>query len=235
MYIPVMALVTYILLSTLLAGLRGQFQPELLGYTASKAGVVVIVEILLLKLGCYFLSISNESQLLDLVAYSGYKFVGIIVTVAVAELVNGGKGTGGWVGWSIFFYTFLANSLFLVSVHMANALEPLRAIISLTLDPDAILTIRAAPRERRRCKGTDADGFEDKTQPKNTVPLCLLLRGAVDVHAHTMLRGRSTAAAPYAFLGSYYANVSNSRYLIHFDHSTCNRLSFVGFLNYDSH
>ncbi|KAI0522287.1 YIF1-domain-containing protein [Xylaria bambusicola] len=114
MYIPVMALVTYILLSTLLAGLRGQFQPELLGYTASKAGVVVVVEIILLKLGCYFLSISNESQLLDLVAYSGYKFVGIIVTVAIAELVNGGKGTGGWVGWSVFFYTFLANSLFLM-------------------------------------------------------------------------------------------------------------------------
>lgn len=114
MYIPVMALVTYILLSTLLAGLRGQFQPELLGYTFSKAGVVVFVEILLLKLGCYFLGISNESQLLDLVAYSGYKFVGIIVTVAIAQLVNGGKGTGGWVGWSVFFYTFLANSLFLM-------------------------------------------------------------------------------------------------------------------------
>ncbi|KAI0018062.1 YIF1-domain-containing protein [Xylariomycetidae sp. FL0641] len=114
MYIPVMALVTYILLSTLLAGLRGQFQPELLGYTASQAGVVVVLEILLLKLGCYFLSISNESQLLDLVAYSGYKFVGIIVTVAIAELLNGGKGTGGMIGWSVFGYTFLANSLFLM-------------------------------------------------------------------------------------------------------------------------
>ncbi|KAH9888660.1 YIF1-domain-containing protein [Xylariomycetidae sp. FL2044] len=114
MYIPVMALVTYILLSTLLAGLRGEFQPELLGYTASTAGVVVILEILLLKLGCYFLSISNQSQLLDLVAYSGYKFVGIIVTVATAELVNGGRGTGGWIGWSVFLYTFLANSLFLM-------------------------------------------------------------------------------------------------------------------------
>ncbi|KAI1261568.1 YIF1-domain-containing protein [Xylariaceae sp. FL1019] len=114
MYIPVMALVTYILLSTLLAGLRGQFQPELLGYTASKAGAVVVLEILLLKLGCYFLSISNESQLLDLVAYSGYKFVGIIATVAIAELVNAGKGSGGWVGWSVFLYAFLANSLFLM-------------------------------------------------------------------------------------------------------------------------
>lgn len=111
----VMALVTYVLLSTLLAGFRGQFQPELLYNTTFTAGVVVAVEILLLKLGCYFLSISNESQLFDLVAYSGYKFVGVIVTLAIAEIVNGGKGTGGLVGWSVFFYTFSANSFFLVS------------------------------------------------------------------------------------------------------------------------
>ncbi|KEY68769.1 hypothetical protein S7711_00639 [Stachybotrys chartarum IBT 7711] len=113
MYIPVMALVTYILLSTLIAGLRGKFQPELLGYTASTSLLVVGVEIVALRLGCYLLSISSQSQL-DLIAYSGYKFVGIIVTVALAEVFSGGKGTGGWVGWLIFLYTFLANSLFLM-------------------------------------------------------------------------------------------------------------------------
>lgn len=110
----VMAIVTFILLSTLTAGLRGDFQPELLGYTATKGLVIVIVEIVALKLGCYLLSISSQSQLFDLIAYSGYKFVGIILTIATAEIVNGGKGTGGWVGWTIFLYTFLANSLFLV-------------------------------------------------------------------------------------------------------------------------
>lgn len=109
-----MAIVTFILLSTLIAGLRGDFQPELLGYTATKGLAVVIVEIVALKLGCYLLSISSQSQLFDLIAYSGYKFVGIILTIAVAEIVNGGKGTGGWIGWTIFLYTFLANSLFLV-------------------------------------------------------------------------------------------------------------------------
>ncbi|KJK79767.1 hypothetical protein H634G_05359 [Metarhizium anisopliae BRIP 53293] len=114
MYIPVMALVTYILLSTLIAGLKGQFKPELLGYTATTGMVVVIVEIVALKLGCYLLSISSQSQLLDLIAYSGYKFVGIIVTIVVAEILNGGKGTGGWIGWGVFLYTFLANSLFLM-------------------------------------------------------------------------------------------------------------------------
>lgn len=115
MYIPVMAFVTYILLSTLLAGLRGAFHPELLGLTATTAFAVVIFEILGLKLGCYLLSISNESQLLDLVAYSGYKFVGIIVTLVVSEILNRGKGTGGWIGWTVFTYTFLANAFFLVS------------------------------------------------------------------------------------------------------------------------
>jgi len=115
MYIPVMSLVTYIFLQTLIAGLRGEFQPELFGYIASTAMVVVASEILGLKLGCYLLSISNESQLLDLVAYSGYKFVGVIATISIAEIASGGKGTGGWVGWGVFIYTFLANSLFLVS------------------------------------------------------------------------------------------------------------------------
>jgi len=114
MYIPVMAFVTYILVSTLLAGLRGAFQPELLGYTATTAFVIVIFEILGLKLGCYLLSISNDSQLLDLVAYSGYKFVGIIVTLVVGEILSGGNGTGGWAGWTIFGYTFLANAFFLL-------------------------------------------------------------------------------------------------------------------------
>ncbi len=114
MYIPVMAFVTYILLSTLLAGLRGAFHPEVMGLTATTAFVVVVLEILGLKFGTYILSISNDSQLLDLVAYSGYKFVGVIVTLVISEILNRGAGTGGWAGWTIFTYTFLANAFFLV-------------------------------------------------------------------------------------------------------------------------
>ncbi|KAH6894135.1 YIF1-domain-containing protein [Thelonectria olida] len=114
MYIPVMALVTYILLSTMIAGLRGEFQPELLGYTATKSLISVFIEIIILKLGCYLLSISSQSQLLDLIAYSGYKFIGIIVTIVVAEILNGGQGTGGLRGWAIFAYAYFANALFLM-------------------------------------------------------------------------------------------------------------------------
>ena len=115
-----MALVTYILLSTLFAGLRGAFHPELLGYTATSAFTVVFLEILTLKLGTYLLSISSSSQLLDLVAYSGYKFVGVIITLFLSETLNhtslgtGTGGTGGWIGWSMFLYTFGANAFFLL-------------------------------------------------------------------------------------------------------------------------
>ncbi|KAL9095999.1 MAG: hypothetical protein Q9163_006467 [Psora crenata] len=109
-----MAIVTYILLSTLLAGLRGAFKPEIMAQTTSTAFLIVVLEILGLKFGTYILSISNDSQLLDLVAYSGYKFVGVIVTLVIAELVNHGAGTGGWAGWSVFAYTFLANAFFLL-------------------------------------------------------------------------------------------------------------------------
>ena len=77
---------------------------------------MILFEIVILRVAMYFLSISNESQLLDLVAYSGYKFVGAIVTLAVAEVLTGGRGTGGAIGWSIFIYTYLANAFFLVSV-----------------------------------------------------------------------------------------------------------------------
>ncbi|KAL8679844.1 MAG: hypothetical protein Q9186_003910 [Xanthomendoza sp. 1 TL-2023] len=114
MYIPVMAFVTYILLSTLLAGLRGAFHPEVMGLTATTAFVVVLFEILGLKFGTYVLSISNDSQLLDLVAYSGYKFVGVIVTLVFSEILNRGRGTGGWAGWTVFGYTFMANAFFLL-------------------------------------------------------------------------------------------------------------------------
>lgn len=114
MYIPTMAFVTYILLCTVMAGLRGSFHPELLGSITTTALAVVIFEILCLKIAMYILAISNDSQLLDLVAYSGYKFVGIIVILLAAGIVTPARGTGSWVGWAVFVYTFLANAFFLV-------------------------------------------------------------------------------------------------------------------------
>lgn len=120
MYIPTMAFVTYILLTTLIAGLNGKFEPQLLGLTFSNASVIILLELVVLWLGRYFLNISSESQIYDLVAYSGYKFVGVITTVGLSAVFAVGKdksasGTG-WIGWTVFAYTFMANAFFLVSL-----------------------------------------------------------------------------------------------------------------------
>ncbi|KAF3008632.1 hypothetical protein E8E13_008440 [Curvularia kusanoi] len=114
MYIPTMALVTYILLSTLLAGLRGAFHPELLGYTASVAVAVMGAEVIVIKTGTYLLAITSSSQLLDLVAYSGYKFVHVIVSLLLSHFLAS-VGIGGyWLSWALFAYFFSANAFFLL-------------------------------------------------------------------------------------------------------------------------
>jgi len=71
-----MALVTYVFLAGLHSGLRETFNPEILGITTSTALGVVIFEFVIIKIGCYLLSISGQGQILDIVAYAGYKFVG---------------------------------------------------------------------------------------------------------------------------------------------------------------
>jgi protein transport protein YIF1 len=125
MYIPIMAFITYILLSTVLAGIRGSFNPALFGETTSTALGVVLFEIVVLKMAMYLLSINNDSQLLDLVAYSGYKFVGVIVTLVLAEVITGGQGTNNMFGWIFFLYTYGANAFFLVSLsQLAPAFYP---------------------------------------------------------------------------------------------------------------
>ena len=119
MYIPIMALITYILLYTISAGIKGSFNPEDLGSTAGSALGLIGCEIGLLYVAMYFLGIKNSSQLLDLVAYSGYKFVGVIVTKLLAEIFTRGGGTGTTVGWVVFTYTYFANAFFLVSAIFA--------------------------------------------------------------------------------------------------------------------
>lgn len=191
MYIPVMAFVTYILLSTLLAGLRGAFHPEVMGLTATTAFIVVVLEILGLKFGTYILSISNDSQLLDLVAYSGYKFVGVIVTLVVSEILNRGAGTGGWVGWTIFTYTFLANAFFLV-----NLLVPIphknQSVVLNRFDAAPLPQIRSPARllilhpSRQR----HANRRALPTQPADAILVPLLVHCAIRLHVDTQSAGQ---------------------------------------------
>jgi len=138
LYIPTMAFVTYILLAALQTGLQERFHPEIFGVTASKALAVVIIDYVFVKLGCYFLNIQGTSQSFDLVAYGGYKFVGVIITIIAGLL-----GFGRMVYTSVFFYTFAANGFFL--------LRSLRSVVlpDVAGAPGHVGTVSHAQRSRR--------------------------------------------------------------------------------------
>lgn len=71
-----MAIVTYVLVAAFHSGLQERFHPKVLGELASASFAVVLVDFGFVYLGCYFLNIQGSSQALDIIAYSGYKFVG---------------------------------------------------------------------------------------------------------------------------------------------------------------
>jgi hypothetical protein len=73
-----MSLVTYILLVALHSGLHQRFHPRVLGESASRALAVLLVDFFFVKSGCYFLNVQGTGQVVDLIAYGGYKFVGCV-------------------------------------------------------------------------------------------------------------------------------------------------------------
>ncbi|KIJ64126.1 hypothetical protein HYDPIDRAFT_91208 [Hydnomerulius pinastri MD-312] len=132
----VMALVTYILVAALQTGLQERFHPQILGSSASRALVVVLLDFLFVKGGCYLLNVQDSGQVIDLIAYGGYKFVGVILT-----LLAGLMKTGSSIYYLVFIYAFAANAFFL-----------LRSLRSVVL-PDLASTttpVTVSPAQRKR-------------------------------------------------------------------------------------
>ncbi|CEM19473.1 unnamed protein product [Vitrella brassicaformis CCMP3155] len=88
LYIPLMAYITYILAFGLTKGTLANFHPELLGARATYAGIVVFLEVLAAKLG-FYLGGGKGSQVLwlDMVAVAAYKFVSLVLIVAVGLVI----------------------------------------------------------------------------------------------------------------------------------------------------
>lgn len=82
-----MAVVTYVLLSGYLLGLRNEFSPERLGLQASSALMWLTLEVLAVWLATYILSIRSNLRVLDLVAFSSYKFVAMIAALLASMLL----------------------------------------------------------------------------------------------------------------------------------------------------
>ena len=75
LYLPFMALVTYVLLSAAIMGVNNAFKPEILGTQASWCFAVNLLEVLLLK--CFSFGALSHLYIFDTASISGYKYVGI--------------------------------------------------------------------------------------------------------------------------------------------------------------
>eukprot|EP01094_Clydonella_sp_ATCC50884_P011429 TRINITY_DN2120_c0_g1_i4.p1 TRINITY_DN2120_c0_g1~~TRINITY_DN2120_c0_g1_i4.p1 ORF type:complete len:395 (+),score=131.42 TRINITY_DN2120_c0_g1_i4:265-1449(+) len=98
LYIPLMAGVTFVLLVGYAFGTAYKFTPDVLYTTGLSAVVLTVLEALLLKLGLYVLASDAAAPFFDLLAYSGYNFVGVIVNM-LAFLTFG--LTAYYISWAV--------------------------------------------------------------------------------------------------------------------------------------
>eukprot|EP01126_Amoeba_proteus_P011005 TRINITY_DN14369_c0_g2_i3.p1 TRINITY_DN14369_c0_g2~~TRINITY_DN14369_c0_g2_i3.p1 ORF type:complete len:286 (+),score=27.78 TRINITY_DN14369_c0_g2_i3:61-918(+) len=101
LYIPVMSFVTYVLLIALSLGANEKFKPDVIGLTMTTALLSVFLEQLLLKTAIWLQNLTNIT-FLDLLSFTGYKFV-----VAVMNL-----SSGILFGSIAFLFSYIVNTLF---------------------------------------------------------------------------------------------------------------------------
>ncbi|XP_053253589.1 protein YIF1B [Podarcis raffonei] len=111
LYIPVMAFITYVLVAGLALGTQNRFSPDLLGLQASSALAWLIVEVLAILLSLYLVTVNTDLSTIDLVAFSGYKYVGMIVGL-LAGLLFGKTGYYLLLSWCcITIFVFMIRTL----------------------------------------------------------------------------------------------------------------------------
>ncbi|PIO64888.1 Hrf1 family protein [Teladorsagia circumcincta] len=76
LYIPLMAFITYVIVSGFVLGTQGRFSPEMLGILTSNAFIWVIIENIIIFVSKYVMNISQSLSVWHSLAYSTYKFFG---------------------------------------------------------------------------------------------------------------------------------------------------------------
>ncbi|CAG9536705.1 unnamed protein product [Cercopithifilaria johnstoni] len=118
LYIPLMAYVTYILISGFVLGTQKRFTPEQLGIITTNALAYLIFENLMIIITRYIMNISQSLTFWHSLAYSSYKFVGMNVCLLV--FVLGGKSVYYWVlaymSFAVVFFLLRTVKTFLMDV-----------------------------------------------------------------------------------------------------------------------
>lgn len=111
MYIPTMAFFTYVAVAGLVLGTQGRFTHEQLGILASSALAWGLIELVVHSVCLYVMNLQTSLTTLDLLAYCGYKYVGINAALLLSLLFQkfGYYATLVYFGVSLAF--FLMRSL----------------------------------------------------------------------------------------------------------------------------
>merc|ERR1711973_528086 len=106
LYMPSMAFVTYILVVGYVLGMQDRFSPEVLATTSSSALTSLILEILAIWVTITVMSINTTLAKWDFLAFSMYKYVGMIVCLLMGLI-------SGTVDYATLAYSAAALALFL--------------------------------------------------------------------------------------------------------------------------
>ncbi|XP_016951240.1 protein YIF1B isoform X3 [Drosophila biarmipes] len=86
LYLPTMGYITYVIVAGLLLGMQKRFSPEQLGIQASSAMAYSIFELVIYSIALYVMNVKTSLKTLDLLAFTGYKYVNIVVCLMVSTL-----------------------------------------------------------------------------------------------------------------------------------------------------
>jgi len=79
LYLPLMSLITYCLLSAFLYGTAGQFNPEVIADVITKCFATQVAEVLIIR-GCLY-TMQASIPFLDIFSYTGYKYLGLTISI----------------------------------------------------------------------------------------------------------------------------------------------------------
>jgi len=107
LYLPTMAFVTYMLVMGYALGAQDKFTPDVLGLAGSSGLAILLLEVFAIKL-IFYLVQGLRIPLLDLCSCCGYKFLGVVITLAAKTTL------GVYAGWFMLALTCLSIGTFMV-------------------------------------------------------------------------------------------------------------------------
>ncbi|EEY65613.1 uncharacterized protein PITG_03119 [Phytophthora infestans T30-4] len=116
LYIPLMGFLTYVLLVGYSKGTSNQFSPDVITKDASYCLVMQLIEIGVLAACLYVLN--SSISFLDLVSFSGYKYIPLVINAVVFQLL------GSIAYYVSLLYTGVAVSYFTLNCMKGSVAEP---------------------------------------------------------------------------------------------------------------